>query len=123
MVEARVYTDAYTSLYTSLALHFDYEDVVYVGFTKENLNKLQLLLNNVCRVILKASTREHTDDMHKQLALLKLKPGRTFYRSSRYQRNAYNYNYFCLSKFFEPTDTNKHPMGLANKKNVEVKEL
>ena len=57
-------------LYKSLTLPlFDYVDVVYMTATKEQLNRLQLIQNQSCRIILRAHKRTHIKDMHAALNL------------------------------------------------------
>ena len=60
-------------LYKSLVLpHFDYCDTIFMTATKDNLNKLQLLQNSVCRTLLLANRETHVSDMHLTLGLLYL---------------------------------------------------
>ena len=65
------------TLYKSLVLpHIDLGDVVYDVATSEMTNKLQLVQNSACRVVLLCGKRDSTDKMHKDLNLLRLKDRR-----------------------------------------------
>ena len=53
-------------MYKSLvAPLIDYCDIVYMQANQENLQKLQVVQNIACRIILEAGPRDHIDDMHK----------------------------------------------------------
>ena len=57
-------------LYKSMLLpHFDYCDIVYMHTSQVNLNRLQLIQNSACRIILLADRECHISDMHRDLNL------------------------------------------------------
>ena len=65
------------TLYKSLVLpNIDLGDVLYDLATNELTNKLQLVQNSACRVVLLCGKRNSTDKMHRDLKLLKLKDRR-----------------------------------------------
>ena len=54
-------------LYKSLVVpYIDYCDIVYMQTNQANLQKLQLVQNMACRIILKAGPRDHILDMQKE---------------------------------------------------------
>ena len=78
-------------LYKSLVLpHFDYVDVVYMTATQEQLNRLQLIQNKSCRIILRAHKRTHIVDMHKTLRLQTLDIRRNNHLSMLCHKNIYS---------------------------------
>ena len=90
-------------LYRSLMLqHLDYLDIVYMVATKEVLQKLQLIQNVACRVILRADNRDNVQDMHKQLGLLDLATRREMHLSFTCHKVVYSEGCSSLKKFFEP---------------------
>ncbi len=78
------------SLYKSLVLpHIDYCDIVYDCSTHENLNRLQIFQNCVCRTILLVDFDTHIDDMHQTLGLLILKQRRFVHLSVACHKSVY----------------------------------
>ena len=89
------------TLYKSLVLpHIDYCDVVYMSATKESLNKLQLVQNKGCRAILGAAARDHIDEMHRDLRLLKLEDRRNLHLGLLCHKNVYPEGEQGLEKYF-----------------------
>ena len=69
-------------LYKSLIVpHLDYCDIVYMHSTETNLNKLQLIQNVACRIILGADINTSIDRMHSELGLLTLKQRRYLHQA------------------------------------------
>ena len=57
-------------LYKNMVLpHLDYCDIVYMNTSLNNLNRLQLIQNSACRIILLADKDTRMADMHRDLKL------------------------------------------------------
>ncbi len=88
-------------LYKSLVLpHFDYVDVIYMTATTEQLNRLQLIQNQSCRVILRAHKRTHIVDMHATLRLDTLDNRRNNHLSALCHKNIYDTEEASLKYMF-----------------------
>ncbi len=82
--KSREFLDRKTSLtlYRSSVLpHLDYCDLIYENTSKTNLNKLQLVQNSACRIMLLADKRTSVSQMHKDLNLLPLDKCRDLHRA------------------------------------------
>ena len=105
------------TLYKSLVLpHFDYCDIVYMCTSQENLHKLQLVQNSVCRTLLLAESDRHISDMHRELKLDQLEVRRDCHLSHLCHQNIYFNGLVSLSDFFvqsylsweEPQELRQH---------------
>ncbi len=79
---ARKFLDLDTTLllYKSLVLSvFDYADIIYMHTSLENLNSLQVLQNNFCRIMLRAPRLTPTVHLHNTLKLMILSRRRHFH--------------------------------------------
>ena len=69
-------------LYKSLILpHIDYCDLVYMNTTEKNLNKLQMIQNCACRIILGADNDTSVQHMHQELDLPTLNQRRKYHQA------------------------------------------
>ncbi len=110
-------------LYKSLVLpHLDYCDTVFMTASVTVLNKLQLIQNSACRTILLAEARTSTDEMHKELGLLKLNERRQLHLCFQLHKNIYVDDTSSLSKFFTPVIavTGHRTRGAVGKSMVVV---
>ena len=109
-------------LYCSLVLpHIDYVDTAYVVATKEELEKLQLIQNMACRVILKAGNRESVANMCKELGLLDLEMRRNMHLSFTFHKTVHTNGRDSLSKFFIPVGRpGRRITRHGNEKNMTV---
>ncbi len=90
-------------LYKSLILpHFDYCDTVYMTATKESLQKLQLLQNHACRVMLLCDREAHILDMHTNLGLLLLDERRNLHFGFQLHKTVHGKDKGCLSQYMIP---------------------
>ena len=90
---ARDYLDTNTSLllYESLVqLHLDYCDLVYMCTTLQNLNKLQLIENGACRIILCVSKDTSIEQMHKELGIPTLEQCRQYHMANECYKSVNN---------------------------------
>ena len=70
------------SMFKSLLLpHFDYGDILYMHTSESNLDRLQVIQNSACRVILMANKYTSTEFMHQELGIARLKDRRLFHVS------------------------------------------
>ena len=72
-------------------------DAIYDVVTKESENKLQLLQNAACRVVLMRGKRNSTEQMHTELRLCRLDVRRAMYLSQLTHKNVHCTG--SLSKF------------------------
>ena len=103
--KTREYVDQSTvlMLYNSLVLpHLDYCDTVFMTANSTLLNKLQLVQNSACRTILLAESRTSSDEMHKELGLLRLNERRSLHLCFQLHKKVYVDDASSLSKFFVP---------------------
>ncbi len=111
-------------LYKSLMIPtFDYGDVVYSCATKESLNKLQIVQNRACRVILREGRRANIDQMHKRLKLLKLDDRRELHMQCLCHRNIHNDSKTGLDTFFEQVEHVGRVTRFANNMNLKIKNF
>ena len=104
----------------------EYCDLVYMCTTVENLNRLQLIQNCACRIILQADITTSTATMHQQLELPTLAQRRTIHLAMECHNNIYNVE-AGLHKMFVQVDvsrirdtrsTNTNYMKVKNVKSV-----
>ncbi len=111
-------------LYKSLVSpHLHYGDVIYMSANKESLAKLQLVQNKACRLVLRAHRLTSTDEMHKELQLMRLEPRREFHLQCICHTNIYYDEYACLSKFFEPVGLNHRTTRASSNKDMKVPNI
>ena len=111
-------------LYKSLVTpHLDYGDVIYMSANKETLAKLQVVQNKACRLILRARRLTSTDEMHKNLNLMRLEPRREFHLQCICHTNIYHDEYACLSRYFEPVGLNRRTTRAANNKDMKIPNI
>ena len=88
-------------LYKSLvAPHIDYCDIVYMQDNQGTLQKLQIVQNMACRVILEAGPRDHIDNMHRELKLDLLKNRRSKHLFAECHKNIHTDKVLPLKRFF-----------------------
>ncbi len=90
--KSREYLDRKTSLvlYKSLIVpYIDYCDLVYMCTTEKNLQKLQLIQNTACRIILQVDDMS-VKNVHSELNLSTLKDRCNYHLSVECHKNIYN---------------------------------
>ena len=91
-------------LYKSLVLpHLDYCDLVYMCTKEENLQKLQLIQNSACRIILKADNYASIKMLHEELQLPLLSERRTIHMAMECFSGVHNTE-SGLHYMFKPQD-------------------
>ena len=89
--------------------------------TKEVLNKLQLVQNRACRVILKERKGANVDNMHKCLNLMKLSDRSDLHMNCLCHKNIYSESKTGLDRFFKRVDQGARVTRYANNMNMKVK--
>ncbi len=88
-------------LYKSLAVPLmDYCDTVYMQANQDNLDKLQIVQNMACRIILETGPRYHISDMHKELQLELQSDRRKHHLLSECHKNIHTDKVLPLQKYF-----------------------
>ena len=121
--KSREFLDRKTStlLFKSLVLlHIDYCDLIYMTANEYNLNRLQLIQNVVCRIILRANNRTNIKNMHLELKLLNLKERQYLHLSMECYRQV-NTN-SGLNAMFNQLDTGRTTRGTSTR-NMSVPVL
>ena len=104
-------------LYQSLVLpHMDYCDIVYSCTSEANLQKLQKILNCVCRILLGADRRAHVKEMHQRLKFMTLNQRRDLHLSVECYKQVTN-DQSSLHHFFKARESRNTRTG-ANKYEV-----
>ncbi len=80
--------------------HLDYCDTVYMTANVDVLNKLQLLQNVCCRIILRENRYASIDEMHKELQIMKLVERRDYHLGQLCHKNIHYDGTASLAKFF-----------------------
>ena len=81
-------------------------DVAYMQTNMGNLNRLQIVQNIACRVILKAGSRDHIAEMHKDLKLDYLQDRRKLHLLSECHKCIHSTDNYPLKNFFKQNTTN-----------------
>ena len=87
--------------------HLDYCDATYMTASAESLNKLQLLQNVCCRIILREDRYTSIAEMHKELQLMTLAERRNYYLGQLCHKNIYYEGPASLSKLFNKVRTGR----------------
>ena len=94
-------------LYKSLVVPLmDYCDVAYMQTNQNTLNRLQIVQNIACRVILKAAPRNHISDMHKELKLDYLHDRRKLHLLAECHKCIHTTDNYPLKRYFKLNMTN-----------------
>ena len=83
--------------------HFDYCDTTYMTASMESLNKLQLLQNVCCYIILRADRYAPIAEMHRELRLMTLANRREYHLGQLCHKNIHFDGVARLSKLFVKT--------------------
>ena len=95
------------TLYKSLVLpHFEYCSLVYECTSKHNLNRLQLIRNQGCLVILRADRYESVNNMHTTLKLKHLDERRSIKMALECPKYVYQAE-SSLTSFFKKKNTGR----------------
>ena len=88
-------------MYKSLvAPLIDYCDIIYMHANQDSLQKLQVVQNTACRIILGAGPRDHIRDMHHELKLDYLKDRRNMHLLTECHKNIHTDKTLPLQSFF-----------------------
>ena len=88
-------------MYKSLVVPLiDYCDIVYMQTNKDSLQKLQIVQNIACRLILEAGPRDHIEEMHKELKIDYLNTRRYNHLLAECHKNIHTEKTLPLKRFF-----------------------
>ena len=82
--------------------YFDYWDTVYCTTSLHNLDRLQKLQSSACRSILGRERDASTEEMHKDLPLLRLDARRFIHMGMEFHKSVHGNGDYSLSHFFVP---------------------
>ncbi len=96
---------------------------MYSCATQEALNKLQIVQNRACRVILREGKQANVDNMHRRLKLLKLVDCRELHMNCLCHKNIYSDTKMGLDTFFVRVEQGTRITRHANNMNMKVKNF